>query len=419
MCYKKPLIGCIADDFTGASDVCSFLVDTGAKCILFNGIPSNNFDLSQYDVIVIALKIRNIHKKEAIAEVEKAYNFFVANGIEKIYDKYCSTFDSTKEGNIGPILDFLLEKSGQNFTIVSPALPENNRIVFNGYLFADNVLLEDSSMRNHPLNPMKDSYIPRLLESQSKHRCFMLNYLDLKDSPEKILIKSDSFSKNKNYYICCDYICNEHGAKIAETFKNLNLLSGSSSLIKEWYKALNPNAQNNINTTIIKDTSPTLILSGSLSTQTKKQINAYIKTGSKTLRLYPDKLISKEQTIEELYKHIDNMENDLLIYSSGEETVNRTIQKQYSEILELTVSQLGLYALKSGINKLIVAGGETSGAVTKSLNYIAFDIGKTVAPGIPILKPINETNKQLILKSGNFGQDDFFNKAIAMMGGSL
>lgn len=417
MTDKMPLIGCIADDFTGASDVSYFLVDAGAKCILFNGIPKNNFNLNQYDVVVIALKIRNIDKNEAIIEVEKAYNFFKENGINKIYDKYCSTFDSTKDGNIGPILDYLLEKSEQKYTIVSPALPENKRVVFNGYLFVNDILLEESSMKNHPLNPMNDSYIPRLLNAQSKYKCHMLNYINLDADSKTILKNSDKLSDKKHYYICCDYINEQHGSKIADTFKDLNILSGSSSLIKEWYKVLTPNNQIKTIDDCFEDNSPTLIISGSLSSQTKKQIKSYKDLGGKTLRIFPEKLLCKEQNIKEIYSHIDNMKENLLIYSQGEGNTNQSIQKQYSEILEYTVAQIGLYALKSGIKKLIVAGGETSGAVTQGLGYSAFEIGKTVAPGVPILKPIDDVGKQLVLKSGNFGQDDFFNKAIRMMRG--
>ena len=168
---KNIKIGVIADDFTGAGDAASFLEKSGAETIMYNAVPN---ELQVCDAAVIALKTRSVSPHEAVTEAKKAVDFLKENGCERIYFKYCSTFDSTPQGNIGVVADFLLEYLAQPFTILCPSLPVNHRIVKDGNLYVNGEKLSDSPLKNHPLNPMWDSYIPNLIKPQSKYPCFIM-----------------------------------------------------------------------------------------------------------------------------------------------------------------------------------------------------------------------------------------------------
>lgn len=413
---KKVIIGCIADDFTGAGDVCSFLIEEGATCVLINGVPTTDSDLD-VDVIVIALKIRSVPATEAVEAVKNAVSWLEQTGVTRFFYKYCSTFDSTEKGNIGPILDYLLEYCNQKFTIVSPALPENRREVFNGYLFADGLLLNEGSMRTHPLNPMTDSFIPRLLEMQSKHKCYLLNYKTLEMSNDEItdLVRQHY---DEYFYLCPDYFMDSQGKKIVDVFGHLNLLSGSSRLISDWYSFLNKSSaerKNKQNNHRQWTKSKTLILSGSLSNQTAKQINTFIDQGGKSMLVDVNRI--NDDMIEEYVELIRNTDEDLLLYSVRDEFFEQNVREEAAGKLEYLYSELAKRTIEDGLEKLIVAGGETSGAVISGLPYESYEAVDIVAPGVPILCPVNRPEVRIILKSGNFGQDDFFMRGIRLMDG--
>lgn len=413
---KRELIGCIADDFTGAADVCSFLIDSGANCIIVNDIDKIKEDavVNEVEVIVVALKIRTIPVEDALKQVKKTISWFEKIGVTRIYDKYCSTFDSSEKGNIGPILDCLIEYYGQEYTLVSPALPENKREVFNGYLFADSILLSEGSMKNHPLTPMTDSYIPRLLEKQSKYKSYRLKYSFLEEAKENIIEYINDLTEDRHFYIIPDYINDHHGVKLAKTFGDLKILSGSSSLINEWYKYLYPDKKDMESQEFSRDHSPTLLLSGSLSQQTTKQVNDYINGGGNAFRVTQDSI--KRENREKIYKLLDELDEDLLFYSSREEKFELDDNNSIPEEIESFFSDLAKYAVDNGLKKIIVAGGETSGAVVSKLAYNLFIAEKNITPGVPILRPVKNENIQIVLKSGNFGDDGFFKRSIQLMG---
>lgn len=412
----KQAIGCIADDFTGASDVCSFLADSGASCLLLNGVPEKeNIDLGSIDVVVVALKIRSIKQGDAIRETTRAMDWLEGKGIGRYYYKYCSTFDSTPQGNIGPVLDYLLERLGQTFCVVSPALPVNHRTVFNGYLYVGRQLLSESSMRYHPLNPMKDSYLPRLLDVQSKYSSYVLNYQELGQAVDEVRAYAGGLSDDNHYYIICDCFSDEHGEQIAKAFGHMKLLSGSSSLIDFWYRNIQGGSKR-VNQIKRASTDPrALILSGSLSRQTQKQVASFINSGGNALPIIASKLNQDESHLHKLLDAIDHLKGKLLIYSDPDSKKTDLNPDASANKLEDAMATLARHAVSLGIEKLIVAGGETSGAVVQALGFTSFAIGDTVAPGVPILKPADRQDIQLVLKSGNFGQDDFFNRAISLM----
>jgi len=231
---RKIALGCIADDFTGASDVASFLSNEGVKTLLINGIAQpENIDFKEFEAIVIALKTRTMEKEKAVNETLNCVDFLDDLGVEQIYIKYCSTFDSTKDGNIGPVVDSVLEKVGQKYTILCPALPENGRTVKNGYLYVNGIPLNESHMKDHPLTPMWESDITKLMKPQSKYNSYVLSEeLLMKDN--KVLIErlNNWCDSDERFYIVPEFIEDTHGEKIIELFGDLKILTGGSGLMK-------------------------------------------------------------------------------------------------------------------------------------------------------------------------------------------
>ena len=224
---KNIKIGVIADDFTGAGDAASFLEKSGAETIMYNAVPN---ELQVCDAAVIALKTRSVTPHAAVAEVKKAVDFLKENGCERIYFKYCSTFDSTPQGNIGVVADFLLEYLAQPFTILCPSLPVNQRIVKDGNLYVNGEKLSDSPLKIHPLNPMWDSYIPNLMKPQSKYPCFIMRQKELCEGEWKQTIHALK-CRYERFYIVPDYETEQDGIRIAEAFKELPVLTGGSGLL--------------------------------------------------------------------------------------------------------------------------------------------------------------------------------------------
>lgn len=402
-------IGCIADDFTGASDVCSFLLND-AHCVLINGVPEESVEVDA-DVVVIALKIRSAAVEEALASVSAALDWFDRMGIDHIYDKYCSTFDSSDKGNIGPILDYLLERYDERFTLVSPALPDNKREVFNGYLFADGKLLSEGSMRNHPITPMKDSNLKRLLDVQSKYESYSLDHRVLYKQNFVWSEYKDAKIDQERFYIIPDYYQDKHGEILMEHFGNLRILSGSSILIAQWYRYLNQVNETKGDAQYPVNEGKTVLLSGSLSNQTKKQISFFINDGGQAIEVPVEEL--DNTSLDWALSLINESENDILFYSKRRDS--KESDKTLGNKLESFYAELASELIKAGIDKIVVAGGETSGSVIKALPYKAYKATKNVAKGVPILRPIEDTTKQIILKSGNFGQEDFFSRSIKLL----
>ena len=181
-------LGVIADDFTGATDIASFLVKNGLSTIQLTEVDENLKAPEEAEAIVISGKTRSCDSKIAIAESIKALNWLKSQGCKRFYFKYCSTFDSTAKGNIGPVTDALMHELGVDFTIISPALPVNGRTVYKGYLFVNDELLSESGMRNHPITPMTDSNLVRLMEMQSQGKCAVIDVNILKRDCEEMKI---------------------------------------------------------------------------------------------------------------------------------------------------------------------------------------------------------------------------------------
>ena len=396
---KKIKLGVIADDFTGAGDAASFLKKGGNQTVLLTSVP-DSFD-AECDCIVVATKIRSVEAETAVEEVKKIADFFDRLGVVKIYYKYCSTFDSTPKGNIGPVMDYLLERTDSRYTVLCPSLPVNGRKVKDGCLFVNGVPLSESPLKNHPLNPMWDSFIPTLMEPQSKNPCYVVTREDLSSSAYKRMInESDEESR---FYLVPDYETDEDGVKISEAFKDLKLLSGGSGLLEHLFAcAENTSEADDFDVANQK----AIIVCGSCSAMTNRQVQAFKKTENKSYAISADDLINGLFEAKAFFeKAKDELPKYSLIYSDGCERKpdqNDPDLITKSRAMEDFLSDIAMYAGQAGFNKIIVAGGETSGAATIKLGYKAFYVGESVAPGVPVLIPLEDQSKRVILKSGNF-----------------
>lgn len=408
-------IGCVADDFTGASDAASFLRKQGLKTILFNEIPKGTLEES-CDAVVIALKSRTAPVKEAVEDSMNALKWMKENGAQKLYVKYCSTFDSTKEGNIGPILDAALEEFQVPYTVLCPSLPVNGRTVKEGCLYVNGVPLHETHMKNHPLTPMWDADIAVLMREQSKYPCIKVSAEDLREGKVYVQQKLKSFAEGKeHFYVIPDYYEDIHGAWIYSCFDDIEVLSGGSGLLGsfEFYNAHTPKDSGAPQI----EPGKSILMAGSCSAATLGQIEKYQEAGYPSVRIDPWDLLNGKisaETLWEEYKGVDKV----LFYSSDKAENVRKVQEEgkekIAEMLEQTMAMLAKYAVQDGYTQVIVAGGETSGAVTKGLDYASYIIGESIAPGVPVMIPMEAKEIRLVLKSGNFGQPEFFEKAVEM-----
>ncbi len=407
------VFGCIADDFTGASDAASFLVKGGMSVRLCNGI-SQMEDLPKEDAqaIVIALKSRTQKTDEAVADSVRAAEFLLRQGVQQIYFKYCSTFDSTPEGNIGPVADALMELTGAPCTILCPALPVNGRTVEDGKLMVNGVPLHESPMKNHPLTPMWDCRIKKLMEPQSRYACREWKAEEMEHS---------QVPSGQPCYLIPDYKDREDGERIAAACFHLPFLTGGSGLLEPlaelWMKKLS--VRGNIPESGTRGRA--LLVAGSCSKATLGQIAWYREQGNPCYKLDPAAMLEGRQTVDDAWEFLEAHGGEgaaVLVYSSDTPEKVKEYQRFGTEkvaaMLEGAMAQLAIRAVKAGYTRIISAGGETSGAVAGGLGFASCWIGPSVAPGVPVMVPVERPDVRLVLKSGNFGQEDFFQRALSM-----
>lgn len=429
-------LGVAADDFTGASDAASFLVEAGIPTVLFNGIPEKTPELkNEIRAIVVAMKTRTAPASQAVQETMEAFAWMKELGVQQLYLKYCSTFDSTKEGNIGPVVDAVMDAYEIPYTLLCPSLPVNGRTVKDGKLYVNGILLEESHMKDHPLTPMRDSAIARLMEAQAKYRGVVMPLEAL--TGEAVNAWKENAEKQACYLIP-DYYEDAHGDLIAEAFGDLPFLTGGSGLVgalgRRYAKRLSSPADagnakgraeenesgSGQKSGSVAESGKALVLAGSCSAVTLKQIADYQQKDHPSFRIQPHKLLDGSLTVEMIWKWIEEHGDGALVYSSAApEDILKSQElgkERVAAKIEETLSSLAEYASRHGHSRLIIAGGETSGAVTKKLGYSSFYIGPSVAPGVPVMIPLENPRLRLVLKSGNFGQTDFFRRACEMTG---
>lgn len=413
------LLGCIADDFTGATDLAGLLARSGVKVSLRIGVPTEApQDAAAFEVI--ALKIRTNPVDEAVAEARAAAGWLKAAGAERYFWKYCSTFDSTAEGNIGPVAEALMNDLGADQTIYCPAFPENGRSIFMGNLFVGDQPLAESPMKDHPLTPMRDSNLMRLLAPQVTAPVGLVNRLTVAQGPEAIRNAMDTLGADGIKHVVVDAVANSDLGLIAQACKDMQFLTGGSAIAEPLPRLLlseqELQAHQSSEPEVI-DT-PTVVLSGSCSAMTRAQVSSYIATGRESFRLNPIDLANDGVAAALEWLAGQNLEQAPLIYATAdpEDVANAQAKlgiARAGEIVEEALAQIATAAHLQGARRFVVAGGETSGAVTKALGVSRLDIGAEIAPGVPwCFSDTDQGRIAIALKSGNFGTQTFFADAL-------
>ncbi|WP_262299314.1 3-oxo-tetronate kinase [Microvirga sesbaniae] len=417
-------LGCIADDLTGATDLALMLAREGLRTIQTIGAPRAELDLSGADAVVAALKSRTIPAKEAIDQSLAAAETLRKAGAEHLFFKYCSTFDSTDEGNIGPVTDALLAFTGSDFTLACPAFPANGRTVYKGHLFVNGVPLQESSMKDHPLTPMRDSNLVRVLQRQTRRTVGLVAYEDVEGGADAIRA---AFAREKaagHQIVIVDALSDAHLRAIGLAAADLPLMTGGSGVAMGLPAAYRRGERDAApaSTGFDAPDGRSIILAGSCSSATRGQVKAAIEAGIPALRLDALDLASGATTARTALDWLNAQATTgpVLIYSTAtpeevQAVQNRLGRMNAGEIVEKTLAEIAQALPGLGFTRLIVAGGETSGAVVNALGVDALAIGPEIDPGVPWTRSLAGIDLALALKSGNFGAPDFFLKAWTML----
>lgn len=417
------VIGAIADDFTGATDLCNTLVKEGVRVVQVIGVPDGSTDYGDADAVVVALKSRTAPVAEAVEQSVNAYDWLVAQGAQQVIEKYCSTFDSTADGNIGPITDALMKRAGVDMTIICPAFPENGRTIYNGHLFVGPDLLSDSSMKDHPLTPMRDASLVRLTERQSKGKAGVVPLQTVRTSVESIRNGLETLAADGVNYAVIDAIEVEDLRQIGAALSGMKLVTGGSGIaaglpanFRDRGQLGAPNRPE-----FPRVGGRQLVLAGSCSKATRGQI-ARAKENWPTRKIDIDQIAAGEDIVSALANWAIGQPADkpALIYASADPAEVAASQARYGvheagEMVERTLGELAIRLTQAGFDKLVVAGGETSGAVVSALGVQSLRIGPEIAPGVPWTETTGGKHIALALKSGNFGGETFFEEAFELL----
>ena len=411
-------LGCIADDFTGATDLANNLVRAGMRTVQTIGVPGEPLR-ADADAVVVALKTRTLPADEAVAQSLAALRWLQQQGAQQIYFKYCSTFDSTPQGNIGPVTDALMTQLGTPFTIATPAFPDNKRTVFKGYLFAGDVLLNESGMQHHPLTPMTDPNLARVLQAQTSRKVGLIDYSVVAAGADAIRARIQALQQEGVEIAIVDAVSNDDLLTLGPALRDMPLVTAGSGvaigLPGNW--GLAPS------TVAVDVRAPGLqaVVAGSCSTATNAQVAAFIESGRPAMALDPMRLASGEDVVEQVLAWAAPRMQDgpVLVYSTAQPDAVKAAQgalgvARAGEMVETAIARIAVGLVERGVRQLIVAGGETSGAVVQALGLAQITIGTQIDPGVPWCaghSPVANEDVSIALKSGNFGSRDFFIKA--------
>lgn len=408
-------LGCIGDDFTGSSDLANTLAKQGMRVVQYSGIPTRPA-APGVEAAVVSLKSRSIAPDAAVAQSLAALEWLKAQGCTQFFFKYCSTFDSTPTGNIGPVADALTDALGADRVIVCPAFPGTGRSVYQGHLFVNDRLLSESGMENHPLTPMTDADLRRWIAPQSRYQIGHVATHVVFEGADAIAAALAAEHEAGKTHIVVDAIHDEDLMQIGRAAADLKLVTGGSGV------ALGLPA----NFGCIPRTpdwerqpGPVLAVSGSCSTATRAQVARHAQRHP-TREVQAEEIIEARVTPTTLLDWALAQDGVPLIYSSADPEVVKTVQDRFgretaAEAIESFFADLARLAVTAGVTRIITAGGETSGAVIEALSLDELHIGPEIDPGVPALRVGPEL--VVALKSGNFGAEDFFQKAAGILGG--
>jgi len=413
------LLGCVADDFTGATDLANTLVKAHMRTVQLLGVPRPGLKVPAADCIIVALKSRSNPANEAVTMSLAALDWLRQQGAKQFYFKYCSTFDSTDKGNIGPVADAMLDAIGADFTVFNPAFPTNKRTVYKGYLFVGDELLSESGMRNHPLTPMTDPSLVRVLQRQTRHKVGLVPYAIIVNGVEAIRDAFEKLRKQGIRHAILDSITDQHLVTLGEACADLKVVTGGSGMAMGLpanfvRKGLMKSGQHSPLPTV---TGPTAVLAGSCSVATQGQVTV-MKQDHEYFELEPMAIASGRDLAQEALNWAASRlsEKPILIYSTATPEQVKAVQERLGRehagaLVEETLGKIARGLVAAGVRRLVVAGGETSGAVVGALGVEGLAIGPEIDPGVPWTFSIGEPALALALKSGNFGTADFFTKA--------
>ncbi|MGI5380258.1 3-oxo-tetronate kinase [Streptomyces sp. CA-251387] len=417
-------LGCIADDFTGATDLANNLVRAGMRVVQLIDVPPAGAERAvDADAVVIALKSRTVPAADAVEASLRALDRLRSMGAEQVYFKYCSTFDSTPAGNIGPVTEALMDALGTDFTVATPAFPDNGRTVFKGHLFVGDVLLADSGMRHHPLTPMTDSNLVSVLGAQTTRAVGLIHHTVVAEGAEAIRARIDALREDGFGIAIVDAVSNDDLVRLAAAVRGLPLVTAGSGLAiglpANWgFKPSRAAAQ------LPPPDGHRAIVSGSVSAATNRQVLEYLRSGRPAFSVDPLRVAAGEDVVGQALAFAAAHLGDgpVLVYSTESADTVRTVQgrlgaAEAGELVERTLARVAQGLVERGVRRLVVAGGETSGAVVQALGLTGLRIGPQIDPGVPwcaAVLPGGET-LHITLKSGNFGGPDFFTSAFDLL----
>jgi uncharacterized protein YgbK (DUF1537 family) len=419
------LLGCIADDLTGATDLANTLVQAGMHTIQTVGVPQAGLGaLDGATAVVVALKSRTIPAADAIEQSLTALTALQAAGMRQCLFKYCSTFDSTDQGNIGPVAEALMDALGDDFTIACPAFPENGRTVYKGHLFVGEQLLSDTHMRHHPLTPMTDSNLVRVLGRQSKGKVGLVPLEVVAAGAEAIARRFGELRGAGVRMAVVDAVTDNDLLVIGAACRDLKLVTGGSGIaigLPENLRrgGLLPAASPE--TTLPPARGYAAVIAGSCSEATRDQV-AHMSTHCPSFRIDPLDARSADQAIAALdWAGPRLADGPVLVYATASPDDVRKAQESLGveragAMVEVTLATVAKGLVQGGVGRMIVAGGETAGAVMQALGIRRLRIGPQIDPGVPWTMSLDEPVLHLALKSGNFGSTDFFLKALDRLG---
>ncbi|KMZ11365.1 hypothetical protein BHUM_06100c [Candidatus Burkholderia humilis] len=370
----QALLGCIADDFTGATDLANMLMRGGMRTVQTIGIPESGVQLDA-DAIVVALKLRTIPADDAVRQSLDALEYLRAQGCKQFFFKYCSTFDLTDKGNIGPVADALLDALKDDFTIACPAFPENGRTIYRGNLFVGDVLLRESGMENHPLTPMTDPNLVRVLQRQTKSKVGLIRYDKIAKGADAIRARIDELKKDGVRLAIADAVSDADLYVLGEACRDLSLITGGSGIalgLPQNFRVANAlaHAEHAADLPVLEGKS--VVLAGSASKATNAQV-ALWRESKPSFRVKPMALSRGEPVVDKAVQFArDHLAKDetVLIYATSSPDEVKAVQKELGvekagHLVEDALTSIARQLCDAGVRKFVVAGGETSGAVVQ------------------------------------------------------
>ncbi|NEI18827.1 four-carbon acid sugar kinase family protein [Rhizobium leguminosarum] len=421
-------LGSIADDYTGASDLANTLTKNGLRTVQTVGIPDPSLALPDVDAVVVSLKIRSVPASDAVTAAASAERWLRQRGAGHVLYKICSTFDSTDAGNIGPVTEALSEAAGGGGVLVTPAFPETGRTVYLGHLFVGGQPLNESPLKDHPLNPMHDANLVRVLTRQSRNVVGLIDLTTIAAGPGAVKARLDSFRTAGITAVIADAIFERDLETLGEVALETPVSTGASGLGLGLARALVRSGRISSGGATTADAirpvgGLSAIVAGSCSKATLRQLDI-AERSMPVLRLDPERLLAGPDEIAAAISWAGDRISAgpvVIAASAAPETVSR-LQSLYGReasghAIETATSIITAELVERGVRRLVVAGGETSGAAVDRLAIPAFLIGPEIAPGVPVLRTVGNAQGDMLLalKSGNFGGEDFFAAALAMM----